>query len=157
MDLVLGSRYTTNSEAGGSWSPQTTLLIKPGDFRGRFTYIRGFRSPRVDELSSSFIEEASQVSSAIPICRLKNRRATPEISNTISNEPRSAHRSFVMRSAISFNSSVEPVLQLNSQIYRASQRLIAFRHRTSQPQRAKALSWRQEQGRSIGSTWKRAI
>lgn len=56
IDLVLGSRYTTNSEAGGFWSPQTTLLIKPGDFRGRFTYTRGFRSPRVDELSSSFIE-----------------------------------------------------------------------------------------------------
>ena len=56
MDLVLGSRYTTNSEAGGFWSPQTTLLIKPGNFRGRFTYTRGFRSPGLDELSSSFIE-----------------------------------------------------------------------------------------------------
>ena len=56
MDLVLGSRYTTNSEAGGFWSPQTTLLLKPGNFRGRFTYTRGFRSPGLDELSSAFIE-----------------------------------------------------------------------------------------------------
>ncbi len=56
MDLVLGSRYTTNSDAGGFWSPQTTLLLKPGNFRGRFTYTRGFRSPGLDELSSSFIE-----------------------------------------------------------------------------------------------------
>lgn len=56
MDILLGSRYTTNSEAGGFWSPQTTLLLKPGNFRGRFTYTRGFRSPGLDELSSSFIE-----------------------------------------------------------------------------------------------------
>lgn len=56
MDIMLGSRYTTNSEAGGFWSPQTTLLLKPGNFRGRFTYTRGFRTPALDELGSSFIE-----------------------------------------------------------------------------------------------------
>ncbi|MFO0774372.1 MAG: TonB-dependent receptor [Nitrospiraceae bacterium] len=56
MDLVLGSRYTSNSEAGGFWSPQTTLLVKPGNFRGRLTYTRGFRSPGLDELGASFIE-----------------------------------------------------------------------------------------------------
>ena len=56
MDILLGSRYTSNSEAGGFWSPQTTLLLKPGNFRGRFTYTRGFRSPGLDEFSSSFIE-----------------------------------------------------------------------------------------------------
>lgn len=56
MDVVLGSRYTTNSEAGGFWSPQTTLLLKPGNFRGRFTYTRGFRSPGLSELGASFVE-----------------------------------------------------------------------------------------------------
>ncbi len=56
MDVVLGSRYTSNSKAGGFWSPQTTLLIKPGNFRGRFTYTRGFRSPSLDELGAKFIE-----------------------------------------------------------------------------------------------------
>lgn len=56
MDLMLGSRYTSNSKAGGFWSPQTTLLLKPGNFRGRFTYTRGFRSPALDELGSAFIE-----------------------------------------------------------------------------------------------------
>lgn len=56
MDIVLGSRYTTNSEAGGFWSPQATLLLKPGNFRGRFTYTRGFRSPTLSELGASFVE-----------------------------------------------------------------------------------------------------
>jgi len=55
-DVVLGSRYTSNTKAGGFWSPQTTLLIKPGNFRGRFSYTRGFRSPGLDELSSTFVE-----------------------------------------------------------------------------------------------------
>lgn len=31
-------------------------MLKPGNFRGRFTYTRGFRSPGLDELGSSFIE-----------------------------------------------------------------------------------------------------
>lgn len=56
MDVVLGSRYTSNSEAGGFWSPQATLLLKPGNFRGRFTYTRGFRSPSLSELGASFVE-----------------------------------------------------------------------------------------------------
>lgn len=56
MDLVLGGRYTSNTEAGGFFSPQTTLLIKPGNFRGRFTYTRGFRSPDLGETSFNFIE-----------------------------------------------------------------------------------------------------
>lgn len=56
MDLVLGSRYTSNSEAGGFWSPQTTLLLKPGNWRGRFSYTRGFRSPTLSELGAAFVE-----------------------------------------------------------------------------------------------------
>jgi outer membrane receptor for ferrienterochelin and colicins len=56
MDVVLGGRYTTNSEYGGFFSPQTTLLIKPGNFRGRFTYTRGFRSPTLTDISSFFVE-----------------------------------------------------------------------------------------------------
>lgn len=56
MDLVLGSRYTTNSEAGGAWSPQATLLLKPGNFRGRFSYTKGFRSPGLSELGAAFVE-----------------------------------------------------------------------------------------------------
>ncbi len=56
VDVVLGSRYTSNSDAGGFWSPQTTLLLKPGNFRGRFTYTRGFRSPTLSELGASFVE-----------------------------------------------------------------------------------------------------
>lgn len=56
IDIVLGSRYTTNSKAGGFWSPQTTLLLKPGNFRARFTYTRGFRSPSLSELGASFVE-----------------------------------------------------------------------------------------------------
>lgn len=56
MDIVLGSRYTTNSKAGGFWSPQTTLLLKPGNLRARFTYTRGFRSPSLSELGASFVE-----------------------------------------------------------------------------------------------------
>jgi len=56
MDLVLGSRYTSNTEAGGFLSPQTTLLLKPGNFRGRFTYTRGFRSPDFGELAFNFVE-----------------------------------------------------------------------------------------------------
>ncbi len=56
MDIMLGSRYTTNSDAGGFWSPQTTLLLKPGNFRGRFNYTRGFRSPDLSELNAFFVE-----------------------------------------------------------------------------------------------------
>ncbi|MBI4002946.1 MAG: TonB-dependent receptor [Nitrospira defluvii] len=56
IDVVLGGRYTSNSEAGGFFSPQTTLLLKPGNFRGRFTYTRGFRSPDFGELAFNFIE-----------------------------------------------------------------------------------------------------
>ena len=56
VDILLGSRYTTNSEAGGFWSPQTTLLLKPGNFRGRFTYTRGFRSPDLGETAFNFVE-----------------------------------------------------------------------------------------------------
>jgi len=56
MDILLGSRYTTNSEAGGAWSPQATLLLKPGNFRGRFSYTKGFRSPSLSELGASFVE-----------------------------------------------------------------------------------------------------
>lgn len=56
MDIVLGSRYTSNTEAGGFWSPQTTLLLKPGNFRGRFTYTRGFRSPDLGETAFNFVE-----------------------------------------------------------------------------------------------------
>lgn len=56
MDVVLGGRYTTNSEYGGFFSPQTTLLLKPGNFRGRFTYTRGFRSPTLTDTASFFVE-----------------------------------------------------------------------------------------------------
>ncbi|MCC6966176.1 MAG: TonB-dependent receptor [Nitrospira sp.] len=56
VDIVLGSRYTTNSKAGGAWSPQATLLLKPGNFRGRFSYTKGFRSPSLSELGASFVE-----------------------------------------------------------------------------------------------------
>ncbi len=56
MDVVLGGRYTTNSKYGGFFSPQTTLLIKPGNFRGRFTYTRGFRSPTLTDISAFFVE-----------------------------------------------------------------------------------------------------
>lgn len=56
MDLVLGGRYTSNTEAGWFFSPQTTLLLKPGNFRGRFTYTRGFRSPDFGETGFNFIE-----------------------------------------------------------------------------------------------------
>ncbi|MEQ1794165.1 MAG: TonB-dependent receptor [Nitrospira sp.] len=55
-DVVLGGRYTSNSEAGGAWSPQATLLLKPGNFRGRFSYTKGFRSPGLSELGASFVE-----------------------------------------------------------------------------------------------------
>lgn len=55
MDVILGGRYTTNSEYGGFFSPQTTLLLKPGNFRGRFTYTRGFRSPTMTDISSFFL------------------------------------------------------------------------------------------------------
>ena len=56
MDILLGGRYTTNSEYGGFFSPQTTLLLKPGNFRGRFTYTRGFRSPTLTDISAFFVE-----------------------------------------------------------------------------------------------------
>lgn len=56
MDIMLGSRYTSNSDAGGFWSPQATLLLKPGNFRGRFNYTRGFRSPDLGELNAFFVE-----------------------------------------------------------------------------------------------------
>ena len=56
MDMVLGGRYTTNSEYGGFFSPQATLLLKPGNFRGRFTYTRGFRSPTLTDIASFFVE-----------------------------------------------------------------------------------------------------
>ncbi len=56
IDVVLGGRYTTNSEYGGFFSPQTTLLLKPGNFRGRFTYTRGFRSPTLTDIASFFVE-----------------------------------------------------------------------------------------------------
>ena len=56
LDVLLGGRDTTNNEFGGFFSPQTTLLVKPGDFRGRFTYTRGFRTPDLREAGSSFIE-----------------------------------------------------------------------------------------------------
>lgn len=56
VDVILGGRYTTNSEFGGFFSPQTTLLLKPGNFRGRFTYTRGFRSPTLTDISAFFVE-----------------------------------------------------------------------------------------------------
>lgn len=56
VDVMLGGRYTSNTEAGGFFSPQTTLLLKPGNFRGRFTYTRGFRSPDFGNLAFNFIE-----------------------------------------------------------------------------------------------------
>lgn len=56
MDILLGGRYTSNSEYGGFFSPQTTLLLKPGNFRGRFTYTRGFRSPTLTDISAFFVE-----------------------------------------------------------------------------------------------------
>lgn len=56
MDILLGGRYTSNTDAGGFFSPQTTLLLKPGNFRGRFNYTRGFRSPDLGELNAFFVE-----------------------------------------------------------------------------------------------------
>jgi outer membrane receptor protein involved in Fe transport len=56
LDILLGGRYTSNSEFGDFFSPQTTLLLKPGNFRGRFTYTRGFRSPILDEVAFNFVE-----------------------------------------------------------------------------------------------------
>lgn len=56
LDVLLGGRYTTNNKYGGFFSPQTTLLLKPGNFRGRFTFTRGFRSPSLDETAFNFVE-----------------------------------------------------------------------------------------------------
>jgi outer membrane receptor for ferrienterochelin and colicins len=55
LNFIFGGRYTSNSEAGGFFSPQTTMLIKAGGFRGRFNYSRGFRSPNLAEIGSNFV------------------------------------------------------------------------------------------------------
>lgn len=56
VEVMVGGRYTSNSKYGGFFSPQTTILVKPGDFRGRFTYTRGFRSPDLVETGGAFVE-----------------------------------------------------------------------------------------------------
>lgn len=54
--ILLGGRYTTNTDSGGFFSPQVALLAKPGDWRGRFSYSRGFRSPNLGESDFFFVE-----------------------------------------------------------------------------------------------------
>ncbi len=56
LHVLLGGRYTSNSDSGGFFSPQASILVTPGLWRGRFSYTRGFRSPDLAETDFLFVE-----------------------------------------------------------------------------------------------------
>ncbi len=56
LTVLVGGRYTSNTDSGGFFSPQATLLAKHGEWRSRFSYSRGFRSPDLAESDFLFVE-----------------------------------------------------------------------------------------------------
>ncbi len=56
LHMLLGGRYTSNTDSGGFFSPQASVLVTPGQWRGRFSYSRGFRSPDLAETDFLFVE-----------------------------------------------------------------------------------------------------
>lgn len=54
LELIVGCRYTHNSEFGSAFTPKVNLMYSLGSFKLRAGYSRGFKTPGLTELYSDF-------------------------------------------------------------------------------------------------------